>query len=1381
MKRKLKQFLSALLVAVMLIGIAPLGGINLSVESTAMDLSSFKVGDVIEFGSYPQSKVTDEQLISELETVGSSYLWVDYNYYAGSGSLSDGKMEPVKGLMLYKDISYNGNVYRAVKINNYRPYITGLESAGGSQSQTDNGYFQDSIYYFKYEPLTWRILDTSEGYVMCDKAIDSQPYQNYLYYYGEEYYNSKLNEKYASNWETSSLRQWLNNSFYEEAFSSSEKMQIGTSFIENKSSYDGYYDCSDTYDKIFPISYEDALNDEYGFDAMYNKYDTKRQLQSTDYAKCQGCYSCSDEKYRGNTCWWVRSAYDSGNSAICSSEGLTNEYESVNCTVVGVVPAFKFNPQVAKCKHNWLAWTVGEDNENYTGKKYRYCAECNELETEDFQVGDVFEFGSYPQSRVVDNDILSNLDGIEKNWQSYGYYSGTGEYDDGNMKSSDYMQYADISYNGNRYRAVNFSQYRPVYTHLTNTIDNSNQETNGYSIGTTYYFKYEPLMWRMLNPAEGYAICTKIIDSQAYQNFMFEKDYVCYNSKDCTNYASDWLTSSLREWLNNDFYGVAFTTEEQAKIGISRLENRKIPSCQFDSKDSYDKIFPISYYDAINIAYGFDSSYFSSTSRVMYGTDYAKCQGLSDGDWWLRLPNYSYSAAWTDSAGWAYFYYMDYGKHTDTTCTGVVPALKLNPSSTTPETTYTVKYDANSGSVSPENSKVTSGDSTILPTPTKDFTITYNANNGVGAPSEQDVSVACKGWSTSSSATSATYACGESFKPIADTTLYAVWNNTVNTMLYSTEPTKEGFVFQGWSTNKNATSATYSAGANISLSSDITLYAIWSKTDNTNPTGSISSTNNVASSQMVTLSLYDNVGVAGYYWGTSSTYTNNTYTSTNSSSVTKTISSSGTYYLTVKDTSGNVSSNYSITFYKTTLNANGGSVSPTSVLTKSGNSFTFPTPTRSGYTYSGWATSNSATSGVSSLTPNSNKTYYAVWYKLENIYNLGDETYSFENFGDDDSYGGHCFGMSITSSGYYTNNLDRKIIGGDTNKSLFSYSKTETVKAPICYYQNIQGSYSRYATVAGGCYYLNGYYDMDSDWKSVVNYVKNHSYDNKGSLQVGYRKNSQGGHAINFLYYKEVNGEQRIYVYDNNFPNTETYLYKSEDGRVYQAPYSTFSGSIDCIALRDVSKYYDIAGDFDASRCIYAETGAIDIKGDVLKTPMEGLINGIEYTMYELQDNVDMVTVIPLKDNATFSYLNVDYSFDVVKDDTYGLLELLDSEHGALGEKAKFTIIDENFKKVKSVSVSDVSLNYKASTTIKSNITADEGAEYTVTYTSSNPSVARVDENGKVYGAKRGSTEITVTVTDEYGNTASDTCKVNVTYAWWQWIIVIVLFGWIWY
>jgi len=64
-----------------------------------------------------------------------------------------------------------------------------------------------------------------------------------------------------------------------------------------------------------------------------------------------------------------------------------------------------------------------------------------------------------------------------------------------------------------------------------------------------------------------------------------------------------------------------------------------------------------------------------------------------------------------------------------------------------------------------------------------------------------------------------------------------------------------------------------------------------------------------------------------------------------------------------------------------------------------------------------------------------------------------------------------------------------------------------------------------------------------------------------------------------------------------------------------------------------------------------------------------------------------------------------------------------------------------------------------------------------VTFTSGNPGVATVDGSGKVSAHGKGTAAITVSD----GSEVSDTVTVTVKYAWWQWIIVIVLFGWIWY
>lgn len=92
-----------------------------------------------------------------------------------------------------------------------------------------------------------------------------------------------------------------------------------------------------------------------------------------------------------------------------------------------------------------------------------------------------------------------------------------------------------------------------------------------------------------------------------------------------------------------------------------------------------------------------------------------------------------------------------------------------------------------------------------------------------------------------------------------------------------------------------------------------------------------------------------------------------------------------------------------------------------------------------------------------------------------------------------------------------------------------------------------------------------------------------------------------------------------------------------------------------------------------------------------------------------------------------------------------------------------------------------LNLNYKSTATLNPIVVGTGDVEYDIKFESSNPKVVSVDENGKVTALKKGSADITVTVTDEYGNSLSDTCKVNVTYTWWQWIIKIVLFGWIWY
>ena len=119
--------------------------------------------------------------------------------------------------------------------------------------------------------------------------------------------------------------------------------------------------------------------------------------------------------------------------------------------------------------------------------------------------------------------------------------------------------------------------------------------------------------------------------------------------------------------------------------------------------------------------------------------------------------------------------------------------------------------------------------SITLPTPVKSYTLSYNANGGNNAPAQQAIKIICKGWSANPNAFDATFYCGEKYSSNANITLYAIWNDPVNGAISPAVPVRTGYTFKGWSTNENAASASITAGSNISISEDTTLYAVWEK------------------------------------------------------------------------------------------------------------------------------------------------------------------------------------------------------------------------------------------------------------------------------------------------------------------------------------------------------------------------------------------------------------------------------------------------------------------------------------------------------------------------------------------------------------------------
>ena len=290
-----------------------------------------------------------------------------------------------------------------------------------------------------------------------------------------------------------------------------------------------------------------------------------------------------------------------------------------------------------------------------------------------YQVGDHIEFGNYPQTLETDEEILALLDSMDKDWISYNYYSGTGLSEDGKMSPSDYMFYCDLDTNDDGlrdYRAVRIDDYRSFNTGDYHNINNSFQDDNGYTAGNVYYFRFEPISWRILDPTEGLILTEQLIDNQAYNNFVLRSGTVTedgsvakWGDAEMTFYANDYYNSSVRQWLNDDFYNTAFNSTQVKNISKDiALNNNCYDSSllQYNSQSCKDKIFPLSYDEVKNSRYGFDSSELASdVNRTAYGTDYAKAQGLcllygDSSGWLLRSPGNKCGICSVSNGGYCY-------------------------------------------------------------------------------------------------------------------------------------------------------------------------------------------------------------------------------------------------------------------------------------------------------------------------------------------------------------------------------------------------------------------------------------------------------------------------------------------------------------------------------------------------------------------------------------------------------------------------------------------------------------------------------------------------------------------------------------------------------
>ena len=151
--------------------------------------------------------------------------------------------------------------------------VQAMKAANVNDYVTFGTYEQDNVKDNGPEAIEWRVLDKKDGKVLL------------LSNYALEYkaYNEEYSEEVT--WETCTLRKWLNEEFYNTAFTSAEKEYIAESCIintiseQNKSAMSS--DGNPTYDNVFLLSVDEVTT--YMGPSLYEG--EGRLVEVTQYAK----------------------------------------------------------------------------------------------------------------------------------------------------------------------------------------------------------------------------------------------------------------------------------------------------------------------------------------------------------------------------------------------------------------------------------------------------------------------------------------------------------------------------------------------------------------------------------------------------------------------------------------------------------------------------------------------------------------------------------------------------------------------------------------------------------------------------------------------------------------------------------------------------------------------------------------------------------------------------------------------------------------------------------------------------------------------------------------------------------------------------------------